>query len=41
VPASDPQEAQPVWAVISKHFRCCADDGCPDGSCDQILGRVA
>lgn len=23
--------------VSSRHFRCCAATGCPDGSCDEIL----
>jgi hypothetical protein len=23
--------------VVSRHFRCCAANGCPDGSCDVIL----
>jgi hypothetical protein len=41
VPVADPAQVQPTWTVISKHFACCAGDGCPDGSCDAILGRVA
>jgi hypothetical protein len=24
-------------AVTSRHFRCCAQAGCPDGSCNAIL----
>jgi hypothetical protein len=23
--------------VESRHFKCCAENGCPDQSCDQIL----
>jgi hypothetical protein len=23
--------------VASRHFRCCAENGCPDGSCHAIL----
>lgn len=23
--------------VASRHFACCARDGCPDGSCNAIL----
>jgi hypothetical protein len=23
--------------VHSRHFKCCASLGCPDGSCDEIL----
>ncbi len=23
--------------VESRHFRCCLDEGCPDGSCVQAL----
>jgi hypothetical protein len=23
--------------VASRHFRCCASSGCPDGSCNAIL----
>jgi hypothetical protein len=28
---------------VSRHFTCCSAEGCPDGSCDQILaqGQVA
>lgn len=25
--------------VFSRHFRCCAENGCPDGSCHAILNR--
>jgi hypothetical protein len=40
----DPGSAEGGMAVISRHFACCAADGCPDGSCDKILkeqGRAA
>jgi hypothetical protein len=25
--------------VLTKHMDCCAEDGCPDGSCDTILAE--
>lgn len=25
--------------VVSRHFKCCAEVGCPDGSCAEILSR--
>ena len=25
--------------VVSRHFECCAANGCPDGSCAEILSR--
>jgi hypothetical protein len=27
--------------MVSRHFACCADNGCPDGSCQTILNRSA
>lgn len=29
----------PTMTVISRHFKCCAENGCPDGSCAEILSR--
>jgi hypothetical protein len=29
-------DASGALAVASRHFRCCAATGCPDGSCDAI-----
>jgi hypothetical protein len=39
----DPEALPDGLRVESRHFRCCADRGCPDGTCDQILaqGQVA
>jgi hypothetical protein len=39
----DPEALPDGLRVVSKHFRCCADAGCPDGTCNQILaqGQVA
>lgn len=30
-------DADGSLVVESRHFRCCADAGCPDESCNQIL----
>jgi hypothetical protein len=30
-------DASGSLAVSSRHFRCCAGSGCPDGSCNAIL----
>jgi hypothetical protein len=30
-------DASGALAVASRHFRCCVQAGCPDGSCNAIL----
>lgn len=30
-------DASGALAVASRHFACCAQTGCPDGSCNAIL----
>lgn len=25
-------------SLVMKHMDCCAEDGCPDGTCDALLG---
>jgi hypothetical protein len=38
---ADPQAPPDGLRVVSRHFRCCAARGCPDGSCDTILAQGA
>lgn len=30
-----PAEDGSGLVMVSQHFKCCADNGCPDGSCAQ------